>query len=869
MHRQSSLRQLASAFVGLLILAATARAQGPVVHLADATKTLPTTLPVQGKVPVLFVHGHQGLSAIFDNTPGYKKNWQDAPAGLSSFKKALDSPRNEGLGIEQYYIELSENDDRSIDEDAREIGQAVELILQRHDPEYLPQEHPTTNVQVVIIAYSQGTISTRLYLKNLEAEGRSFRPVSEFIAISPPNHGISTGMFAQTNSLAVKQLYNGMKPDHTDLVGNVTHCTDSFNESDATNYIKNLNNHAIADSATVGLSDFYEDEAPDSRADFDLDSSVPNPTSEGTLYLTIFATGNRDLVGGLTPSTDCVTNDGRKLARNLARDAVNIEVSEITDEGWEDIPQFLGRPTDTQRRAAAIHANTVHTPEVICRALYAAIHHRAPPQNLKCAVDSDGHPILPRAAAMLTLDFSASMALATGPDSTRASVLKEAVELFIRLWSAVSVPSDRIGVNYFRTNVEQFPSTGPALQPLSTGGDPLIINMRDQQQPRDSTAMGNGLQRAIEQLRDTAADATIRRVILFTDGMQNVNPMARIVNNKLTFVNESGRPNSNVSATAPSSLDPLLGIAVDTIGIGASDLGLLQDIAEKTGGRSKATTDIDMLRQFFVEELINALKGFSPQLVAYRRGSIGSTGISREGFAVEDGPSRVVLKLSWKRGDSMGFSVRKDDVDVTAAGRSIDGAFYKIFVIDLPAKGGRPIKARGNWEVRIKGKAATGYETAAIVDGGRITYDTLFNASQPKVGEPLELVVRTTANGRPLAASARVTATLMIPTSAVSDIIAAKPSKELPVVEAGMTDAEHQTLVLAQDPAKWARLRPRRQTVVLRRSGKDAFSTQLRPQVPGVYTAIATIDGDAPKIGKFSRTQTVTAVVRKGEPGRE
>jgi hypothetical protein len=226
---------------------------------------------------------------------------------------------------------------------------------------------------------------------------------------------------------------------------------------------------------------------------------------------------------------------------------------------------------------------------------------------------------------------------------------------------------------------------------------------------------------------------------------------------------------------------------------------------------------------------------------------------------------RVVLKLSWKRGDALDFSVAKDGVDVTSAGHFINGAFYKIFVIDLPAKGPHPITARGTWQLRVKGKATTGYEAAAIVDGGRMRYDAMFDARRPRVGNNLDLVVRVTTGGRPIARSARVSVTLMRPATAVDDILAKIPRKELTAFEPGMTLAEQRLLVLAQDPKRWTALKPRQQTLVLRANDKGEFRTRFRPSVPGIYTAFVSIEGEADKIGKFSRAVTAIAVVRSAK----
>src|SRR6202008_4787122 len=104
--------------------------------------------------------------------------------------------------------------------------------------------------------------------------------------------------------------------------------------------------------------------------------------------------------------------------------------------------------------------------------------------------------------------------------------------------------------------------------------------------------------------------------------MQNINPMVLTVAGHHEIADEAGRPASNVTPTN-IRLDQLEGIAVVTTGVGSGQafVGLLQDIADETGGHAQTTQAPDQqLRRFFVETLINALRGFSPQLVAYRRG---------------------------------------------------------------------------------------------------------------------------------------------------------------------------------------------------------------------------------------------------------
>lgn len=291
---RSSLRRPAVASAGLLALSLAASAQTPEVHLAVDTQLLTRDSPRPTKhLPVLFVHGHNLLPTEATD-PNYKKNWQDklrallfsGDEDLPSFRDSLRLRDNDSLDIEEYYIRFLDQG-RSIARDAADIGAAVELILHRHDPEY-PDVRPTTTVQVVIIAYSKGTISTRLYLKNLAAEGRSFNPVSEFIAIAPPNHGLNSEFGGST--CAGQQLMNGMDAS-CNALSQVADCAPA-----PLGFFRFLNGHPDNDTARLDGNDNVDREAPGSRSDLDADGKR-NPPTKGTLYVTLFAKGNRDFCG--------------------------------------------------------------------------------------------------------------------------------------------------------------------------------------------------------------------------------------------------------------------------------------------------------------------------------------------------------------------------------------------------------------------------------------------------------------------------------------------------------------------------------------------------------------------------------------------
>ena len=85
---------------------------------------------------------------------------------------------------------------------------------------------------------------------------------------------------------------------------------------------------------------------------------------------------------------------------------------------------------------------------------------------------------------------------------------------------------------------------------------------------------------------------------------------------------QTGRPSSGVTPTG-LRLDQLSPLKVDTIAVGAGAfVNVLADIATHGRGLSRQTLDANDLRQFFVEQLIDTLRGSSPQLIGYRRGTL-------------------------------------------------------------------------------------------------------------------------------------------------------------------------------------------------------------------------------------------------------
>jgi len=392
--------------------------------------------------PVLFVHGHH-----FGSTKSYQRDWQRPGNGLPCFRETLELAENSWLEIEPYYIDLEdfrddeEKKNRSIEEDALKIQEAVNLIL-------LHQGDPgATHKKVAIIAYGKGAISARCYLDKLWKEQNrrlAFHPVSALIAISPPNHGFpaNRGDIVDRDSLQYQQLSNGYDEN----------CT-RFPHPRGHDFIEKLNGHPIYDTMTDNYcASIFDSEAPGSRRNNE-------PVENGILYVTLYARGNRDIAGGSEPSKDC---QGRVLAKNLAPNAENREIPGIPDQ--DNYPEIPGG-----NNKLAVHQNTVHMPEVICKALYTVVHRLAPPDELIFANaqqnNRESPPLVPRRqppqqdeAVVLLFDISHSMSWPSDrydetpgieEDRQPLSLVKKAVEPFMRLLSTYWDRKRNIGIAVF------------------------------------------------------------------------------------------------------------------------------------------------------------------------------------------------------------------------------------------------------------------------------------------------------------------------------------------------------------------------------------------------------------------------------------
>ena len=315
---------------------------------------------VAQRVPVLFVHGADS---------GAGPTWFEPGTGTSVAAALAVNPQ---LPIDAFYIEMELHNTpqpHGVEDDAFDIQAMIEGGLDsrgRQQVGILNMPAYQTAGRVAIVGYSLGTMTSRYYIKNLMGSRLNGAiTVSEFVTLASPNHGITLhgppwalvacGVPNQQDRIG-RQLCGGRTAS---LASDFARCGcglfppapfTSNAPGDAT-FLEDLNGHSLSDSCHV--QPYADSEAPRSR-----------PTEPaGVLYVNLYASNNADpLVGGHTDS-DCL---GRRLARNLAHDAINEEIS--------GVPGFL----------AAVHTNFPHHWEVICMALRTVVDHQAPALAQAC-----------------------------------------------------------------------------------------------------------------------------------------------------------------------------------------------------------------------------------------------------------------------------------------------------------------------------------------------------------------------------------------------------------------------------------------------------------------------------------------------------
>ncbi len=478
----------------------------------------------------------------------------------------------------------------------------------------------------------------------------------------------------------------------------------------------------------------------------------------------------------------------------------------------------------------------------------------------------------------LVMDKSGSMGDPACPGcDDKMDVMQDAAELFIQTWQMLSDADDRIAAVFFDSTIDNFSDGGDELVSLTQSGDDVIDYIRSKGNG-GATAMGGGAQTAINLLDDgpLADDTRPRSLILLTDGMQNRDPMIELQGG-VYEIRDTGRAGSGVAPTTPpTQLDPALDITVNTIGVGVTAAydAELSAISGGTDGLHKTTNNADAdLRRFYIEQLVDALRDASPQLVDYRYARTGRRGADAQSFGINAGAKKVVFSVSWQRGDQqLDVAIFKDGEDVTKqADKQRNGRFYDVLSFDTDRDQGAGLSSGGEWEVRVKGPRRVHYEVAVLADDGMLDYAFEAIPGLLRAGDTSVLAAEVQLNGLPYGDHVAVSVEIGIPREGLATALAQTPTPSGLKPQNGETLAEAKLrYLLLESPEFRKRISRHRRAKDLERSGAGRFSLPFSDTtVAGTYKLSFLIKGSGPRTGDFVRREERFFVVEAGpfKPG--
>ncbi len=366
----------------------------------------------------------------------------------------------------------------------------------------------------------------------------------------------------------------------------------------------------------------------------------------------------------------------------------------------------------------------------------------------------------------LVLDLSNSMKF-TPPDGNipKLDVLQQAVELFINTWTVHAIPGDRLGVIYFNNDVSSVAGSppDPVLDDVVASAASYIIDVNSQS-GSGCTAIGGALQEAFEQFDDPLRN---RFVLLFTDGIQNVNP----------FVGTDGSGNLQIVSFPVGSTDLPFGgffcnnntadgldgspvvpdgelladkdVTIHSIGVGVDGADfedLIDQVAAETAGEHHFTSLPDAeLDIFFTNDLVESLKQNTLQVVKTESGTLTS-GSSRVIF-VPVGPSAegLTLAISWKDMTTttpLTVTVTPPGTSIPAASDTL-GQGHRVLHYDMPINAdGMNAEGSGQWKVQLStAQASLPYQFSAIVDEGCFKFDMVRPSAALRAGDLMPIEV--------------------------------------------------------------------------------------------------------------------------------
>lgn len=467
---------------------------------------------------------------------------------------------------------------------------------------------------------------------------------------------------------------------------------------------------------------------------------------------------------------------------------------------------------------------------------------------------------------VLVLDMSGSMSLPVpGGTAVRWEVLKNAAMLFTQKLEAFRLEKDSIGVTYFSTDVTQPGSPiNDKFISITTDSDPNRSSSTIQTDmlgkgPTFRTAMGKGLLNAKLKLKDNTPINARKLVLLFTDGLQNVDPLVNP--DGLTLSLGSFILNSGPCASLDS-------IHYYTIGMGDITLvpEILGQIANANGGVALSTTtgmEEGEIYNFFQDQFANMLSGSSPQIVSRKTGFLSSTGVTHT-FPINGNVTQIYFEFINPDAAKVNFKLEKDGKDLTSFAKVTDGPFYKSINLTIPINS-LDIVTAGDWNLTIMGTSSQKYSLTCFVDDHFVDFNCQPQKSIYTVGDKLSLNTKITYAGKPLTGGS-VQVVLLRPGDDLGDLLATHSNSITDSIADVNSGAEAKFYhLMKSDNSFYKALLPKSQIIHLTKDSNGVFKGEYtNTELTGVYQLLYIVNGEIPGYGKFERQKQYSVVFKFG-----
>ena len=433
---------------------------------------------------------------------------------------------------------------------------------------------------------------------------------------------------------------------------------------------------------------------------------------------------------------------------------------------------------------------------------------------------------------VLVLDYSGSMGSNVtihGVAKPKIDFLREAAGTLMKVWKDYALCDDRIGLVYFQSNA----TTDGALVPILPGDNvETLISDITSKADGGCTAMGAGLATGLDILESSSHR---RFVILFSDGMQNRNPLVYIAAitydgatcyerhidtiapadypDPLTNLCGGNAGQSDYAGPLPVVLEGI-DVPIHTIGIGAPApwQAMLNHVALASFGQFRMDVDIwPNLKEFFLEDLVEIYRGSSLQVVKKKTGVLeGET--RSEAFVLNKSVKKVTVLLSWLSENSpLSFYLRKDGRNVRLDHKITEENTYRFATLSFPhyqksfglsglhhllghAEAKRSparlaelpvglrmesdiVEPEGDWEIVIRrtfpgDQAPASYHLMVLADDSKLEYIFEVPREIQFSGVHIPVTARVFEDGEPLESIYSVDAVIRRPIAALGNILA-------------------------------------------------------------------------------------------------